>query len=86
MGIKFTAIENPWVAVKKRDPSFQLQGPLTVTNRASIQFNNNCPRAIMNDIAVAIEQGWIELVAHVPKNDPTLMWDILQKEHHGTKD
>jgi hypothetical protein len=75
----FTVAESPWVFIKKDDPSFKLQGPFTVADRAFIQINSKCPRAIVNDINVALEQGWIEAVATVPKDDPTLIWDTIKQ-------
>ena len=78
--MKFTVEESPWVTIRKGDPSFQLQGPFTLANRAAIQINQGCPRAVANDVAWAIEQGFIECVATVPKDDPTYIWETLRNE------
>ena len=77
--MSFTIAETPWVALRKGDPSFQLQGSLTLTNRAGIQINQGCPSNIASNLNWAIAQGFIEAVAYVPKDDPTLMWETLKK-------
>ena len=77
--MNFTVAETPWVTLRQGDPSFQLQGPFTLANRAGIQINQGCPSNIASNLNWAIEQGFIEAVAHVPKDDPTLMWETLKK-------
>jgi hypothetical protein len=74
----FTTVETPWVTVKKNDPSFKLQGPLTVSDRAYIQINKECPTNMVLLLQNAIQNGWVEAVASVPKDDPTLFWDTLK--------
>lgn len=74
----FTVAESPWVTLRKGDPSFQLQGPLTVANRAGIEITSKCPREYASIIAQAYERGWIKMVAIVPKDDPTYMWETLK--------
>ena len=73
-----TVSETPWVTVKRTDPGFVLEGSTTIATRAGIEFTDSCPRDVMNTVAWAMKNGWIELVAHVPKDDPTLMWDTLK--------
>jgi hypothetical protein len=75
----FKVAETPWVAVKKNDPSFVLEGPFSIATRAGLEFSKECPRDIMNTVSWAIQQGWIDIVAHVPKDDPTLIWETLKK-------
>ena len=75
----FTVAESPWVTLRKGDPSFQLQGPLTVANRAGIEITSQCPREYASIIAQAYERGWIKMVAVVPKDDPTYMWETLKR-------
>lgn len=70
--------ESPWVTLREGDTGFQLQGPLSVANRAGIEISKSCPDRIQQNLMAAIFNGWIKPVAHVPKNDPTLMWDILK--------
>ena len=72
--------ESPWVTVKRTDPGFILEGTATIATRAGIEFSDSCPRDVMNTVAWAMKNGWIELVAHVPKDDPTLMWDRLKND------
>jgi len=75
----FSVSETPWVTLHQGDPSFKLQGPLTVANRAGIEITNRCPREYASIIAQAYERGWIKMVATVPKDDPTLIWETLKK-------
>jgi len=75
-----TINQSPWVAIRPGDPSYQLAGDVAVTNRAFIEIVDCCPRSYAEIIAKAIEQGWIQAVAAVPRNDPTLMWDLLRKK------
>jgi hypothetical protein len=77
--MSFTVSESPFVTLRKGDPSFQLQGPISVANRASILISNDCPNEHKWIIQQCIENGWIETVAVVPKNDPTLMWETLKQ-------
>jgi hypothetical protein len=77
--MNFTVAETPWVALRKGDPSFQLQGPLTLANRASIEITKDCPREYAQIITQAHDRGWLKAVATVPKDDPTLMWETLKK-------
>jgi hypothetical protein len=76
----FSVAENTWITLRKGDPSFQLQGTLAVTDRAGLQINNSCPSNVANQIITAFERGWIETVATVPKDDPTLFWETLKYE------
>jgi len=76
----FTVAETPWVTLKPGDASFQLQGDFSIANRASLEITEKCPATYVHPLANAIRQGWIRPVATVPKTDPTLMWDTLQKE------
>jgi hypothetical protein len=73
-----TVNQSPWVTLRKGDASFQLKGDITVTNRAAIEITGKCPQNLANIIADAAERGYIECVAMVPRNDPTLMWDLLK--------
>ena len=79
MSINFTVSESPWVTLREGDPSFQLQGPYTLADRASIEFTDRCPPEYRSMIIQARKQGWIKPVAVVPKDDPTYMWDTLRK-------
>lgn len=76
----FAVSSSPWVTLRRGDPSFQLQGEITVANRAGILINPTCPKEYANIIAQAFDKGYIECVATVPKNDPTYMWGTLRKE------
>jgi hypothetical protein len=75
----FTVAESPWVTLRKGDPSFQLNGPFTLANRASIQINSQCPANIQRLLRDAMFNGWIEAIATVPKDDPTYMWETLKR-------
>ena len=77
--MNFSVAESPWVTLRKGDPSFQLNGPYSLANRAGIQINRDCPGNIANDINWAIQHGFIEAVATVPKDDPTYMWETLKR-------
>jgi len=79
MSITFTVSETPWVTLKSGDPSFQLKGAYSLTDRAGLQINNDCPQGLRQIIVNAYERGWIECVASVPKDDPTYMWETLRK-------
>jgi len=74
----FTVSSSPWVTLQQGDPGFQLQGDFTVANRAGILINPTCPKAYADIIAQAFDKGYIECVAAVPKNDPTLIWETLK--------
>jgi len=76
----FTVAEIPWVTLSQGDPSFQLQGPFTVANRAGIEITSKCPREYATIIAQAYERGWISCIATVPRTDPTLMWETLKND------
>jgi len=76
--INISSTETPWVTLGPGDVSFQLTSEFVVTNRAGIRISRQCPEKYANVIAVALEQGWVEPVAVVPKTDPTLMWDLLK--------
>jgi hypothetical protein len=75
----FAVTKTPWVTLRQGDASFQLQGDLTVASRAGILINSTCPKDYANIIAQAFAKGYIECVASVPKNDPTLIWDTLRQ-------
>jgi hypothetical protein len=74
-----TISETPWITLRQGDPSFQLQGSLTVANRASIEITGTCPKEYATIIAQAHDRGWLKAVATVPKDDPTFMWETLKK-------
>ena len=75
----FTVAETPWVTLRPDDPSFQLQGPLTVANRAGIEITSRCPREYAQIITQAHDRGWLKAVATVPKDDPTYIWETLKR-------
>jgi hypothetical protein len=75
----FTVSESPWVTLRKGDPSFQLQGPYTIATRASIELDVDCPFEYRQIITQAYDRGWLKVVATVPKNDPTYMWETLKR-------
>jgi hypothetical protein len=75
----FTVSESPWVTLRQGDPSFQLQGSYTLTNRAGIEITSRCPREYAIIIAQAYERGWLKAVATVPKDDPTYIWETLKR-------
>ena len=75
-----TVSETPWVRIAKGDPSWHLEGPVSVTGRAAIDVTDACPADIARIIIMAAERGWIKPVAYVPKDDPTLMWDRLKND------
>jgi hypothetical protein len=79
MTFNYTVTESPWVTLRQGDPSFTLQGPLTLASRAGIQINQGCPSNIANDINWAMQHGFIEAVATVPRDDPTYMWETLKR-------
>lgn len=79
MTFQCTPMDNPWVTLRKGDASFQLNGPFTLANRASIQINRQFPEHVQRLLRDAIFNGWIEAVATVPNTDPTLIWDTLKK-------
>jgi len=74
----FTVSESPWVTLRKGDPSFQLQGPYTLANRAGIEISQSCPDSMKQQLQAAMFNGWIKPVAVVPKDDPTLLWETLK--------
>lgn len=74
----FTVAETPWVTLKSGDPSFTLQGTYAMANRAGIEITSRCPREYAAIIAQAYEQGWIKMIATVPRDDPTLIWETLK--------
>ena len=76
----FTVAETPWVSIKRKDPSFRLNSTIGSTDRAYVQITSDCPVGYRDLFAQAVDRGWIECVAAVPKDDPTLLWDTLQKE------
>lgn len=76
----FTKDETSWVTLRYNDPRFRLRGDITIANRAGLVINPTCPTSYAGIIAEAFEKGYIELVAAVPKNDPTLIWDTLRNE------
>ena len=71
--------QSPWINLRPGDTSFRLNDNVSVTDRAAIEITNTCPQSYAEIIAVAIKQQWIQPVAAVPRNDPTLMWDRLKK-------
>jgi len=75
----FTVAETPWVTLRQGDPSFQLQGPYSLANRAGIIITPDCPNEHKWIIQQCFENGWIEAVAAVPKDDPTYMWETLKR-------
>jgi hypothetical protein len=75
----FSVSETPWVTLRKGDPSFQLQGSFTLANRAGIVINSTCPKTYADIITQAFDKGYIECVATVPKDDPTLVWETLRR-------
>jgi hypothetical protein len=77
--VTFTVSSSPWVTLRQGDPSFQLHGPYTLANRAGIEITNRCPREYADIIAQAYERGWIKLIATVPKDDPTLIWETMKQ-------
>ena len=76
----FTVQESPWVILRKGDTGFMLQGEVTLCSRAGLEITNRCPSGIATIIADAMERGWIEPVAAVPRTDPTLLWDTLKND------
>jgi hypothetical protein len=76
--VTFTVAESPWVTLRQGDTSFQLQGPLTMATRASIEITKDCPREYALLITQAHDRGWLKAVATVPKDDPTLIWDTIR--------
>ena len=78
MTFETNTYETTCVTLRKGDPSFQLSDKFTLTNRASIEISSSCPEHIARMLRDAMFNGWIKPVAHVPKTDPTLMWDLLR--------
>ena len=78
MTFNTTPVESPWVTLRRGDPSFQLQGPFTLADRAGIEITSKAPLDLQKQINSYIKMGWIRPVAFVPKDDPTLIWDTLK--------
>jgi hypothetical protein len=74
-----TVSQTPWVSLRKGDAGFMLHNDITLCSRAGLEITKTCPQGIAVIIADAMERGWIEPVAMVPRTDPTLMWDYLKK-------
>jgi hypothetical protein len=72
----FTVAESPFVTLRKDDPAFQMQGPISIANRAGMQINPTCPESVARTIGIALDQGWIEMIAVVRKD--TLVWETLK--------
>ena len=56
----FTVAETPWVTLRKGDPSFQLQGPYSLANRAGIIITPDCPNEHKWIIQQCFENGGLK--------------------------
>jgi hypothetical protein len=73
------SIETKWVSLRKGDIGFTLEDNCIVASRAWLEIKKKCPKEYTKIIMKAYQEGYIDIVATVPKSDPTLMWDILKK-------
>jgi hypothetical protein len=51
--------------VDSYDPLFKVSTGLTMAGRASIKINSKCPDELAQKILYALDQGWIEPLAHM---------------------
>lgn len=70
--------ERTTVTIGPGDPSFRLHDGFISADRAGFIISKDCPREYAEVIVRAIHRGWLEPMATVPKNDPTLIWDTLK--------
>jgi len=73
------SIERKWVSLRKGDIGFTLEDNCIVASRAWIEIKKDCPKEYADIIRQAYQKGYINVVATVPKSDPTLMWNILKQ-------
>jgi hypothetical protein len=73
------SIERKWVSLRKGDIGFTLEDNCIVARRAWLEIKNDCPKEYIEIIRKAYQEGYIDVVATVPKSDPILMWDILKQ-------
>jgi hypothetical protein len=59
--------------IKRGDSNFLIQGKFTITPRAGIQINKNCPRDYMMIIQACLEKGWIEPIANITEREKLFM-------------
>ena len=71
--------ETKWVSLRQGDTGFTLEDNFTVASRAWVEIKKDCPKEYVDIIRKAYQEGYINVVATVPKSDPTLMWDILKR-------
>ena len=76
----FVITQEPWVRIGPGDVGFQMHNDLSMTNRAAIEIDSECPDSYATIIAQALERGWIRSIAMVPRTDPTLPWEILKND------
>lgn len=55
------------------DPLFTINTGLTITQRAGIKINTNCPAEYSYMLVQAIERGWIQPVAYVTDQEYMMM-------------
>jgi len=68
-----TSEESKTHTIKRGDPNFLIHGKFTITPRAGIQVNANCPKEYMMIIQTCLEKGWIEPVASITDREKLFM-------------
>ncbi len=69
-------VTEPKVKIRKLKPGqkgFQIQGDITLCDRAAIEIDPRCPSNISNYIMWAYQQGYIKPVAYVTEQELTFM-------------
>ena len=59
------------------DPLFFVTDGITVSGRAGLKIDNQCPKYYKSIIVECINNGWIEPIATVYEHE--LTWEILNK-------
>lgn len=70
--------ERTTISIRPNDVGFCLHDGVVVAHRAAFEISKHCPNESLEIILRAIDRGWLKPVATVPKNDPTLIVDILK--------
>lgn len=73
MTFNATCEETKTHTIKRGDPSFMIQGKFTITPRAGILVNTNCPKEYVNIIQHCLQKGWIETVATITEREKIFM-------------
>lgn len=59
--------------IKPGDKMFKIHTGFTLTDRASIEIDPQCPSNYANIVAQCYHNGWIKPVAHVTEKEYTLL-------------